>query len=562
MGYVLLWIENLSVSLLLVATLLACAGRLRRRWLRHVLAVLAPLLLTLIYAAMTVATAFLQFKARIDTWFFPTLALTVFFITGAVWLRIRGLRYVDAESTSVAAAAWPRCKLAIALAVAAVLHSMTFWNMDLVARQQLAALRAEAGALGLSVAPPSLLDRDNAAVVYQQAFEAMGRRERQMDYIPNIWQWDEKWSKAWEEIWTNWHDPVRIDFDLHDKELRSFLSRQAPAIKLLRQAAAKPDCSFDRDYGRPDFSMLLPELAPLCTSARLLALDAICSASDDNYHQAVEDINGLFSMAGHIGRDPLLVSTLVAIEVDRLAIDSLQVMLAFGRAAADDLTDLKAAVDNTPYRNFLRRAFRSEEAFRLAAFEQLSAGLFTLRQITILSAGPQCIPNAIPMAIYRVFFLGDDLAAQRRFASELNRAVMQPYWRAKDQLKDFDRRLAENPSGLLTSVLVPALSHTIVQVTEVEARRNAARLGLALYGYRAHNGQYPAKLDDLVPEFVAAVPLDPFDGKPMKLKRTDHGLIVYSVGPDLIDDNGAPLDKQNKTGDVSFTLSEMRAAEL
>ena len=39
MGYILLWIESLGVSLLWVATLVACVGRLRRRWVRVVLLV-------------------------------------------------------------------------------------------------------------------------------------------------------------------------------------------------------------------------------------------------------------------------------------------------------------------------------------------------------------------------------------------------------------------------------------------------------------------------------------------------------------------------------------------
>ncbi len=44
MGYALLWLENLAAALLLAATLLACVGRIRRRWLSRSLGVLAILL--------------------------------------------------------------------------------------------------------------------------------------------------------------------------------------------------------------------------------------------------------------------------------------------------------------------------------------------------------------------------------------------------------------------------------------------------------------------------------------------------------------------------------------
>ena len=79
-------------------------------------------------------------------------------------------------------------------------------------------------------------------------------------------------------------------------------------------------------------------------------------------------------------------------------------------------------------------------------------------------------------------------------------------------------------------------------------------MGVALYIYRARNGRFPETLDDLVPDFISAVPRDPFDGQPMKLKRTEHGLIVYSIGPDMIDNGGAPFDPRSKTGDITFTV--------
>ena len=43
------------------------------------------------------------------------------------------------------------------------------------------------------------------------------------------------------------------------------------------------------------------------------------------------------------------------------------------------------------------------------------------------------------------------------------------------------------------------------------------------------------------------VPADPFDGKPLRCKRTDDGLIVYAVGPDG-EDHGGKLDRKNPAG--------------
>ena len=95
--------------------------------------------------------------------------------------------------------------------------------------------------------------------------------------------------------------------------------------------------------------------------------------------------------------------------------------------------------------------------------------------------------------------------------------------------------------GLMTSLILPATASAHEAAACADARRQALRLGLAAEEYRDRHGRFPKKLDDLVPDYISAVPVDPFDGKPMRMKRTDHGLIVYSIGPDMVDNGGAPV---------------------
>ena len=56
-------------------------------------------------------------------------------------------------------------------------------------------------------------------------------------------------------------------------------------------------------------------------------------------------------------------------------------------------------------------------------------------------------------------------------------------------------------------------------------------VALACRRYRAKHGCYPERLDELVPEFIAAVPLDPFDGKPLRYNNEHH--YVWTVGEEL-----------------------------
>jgi hypothetical protein len=88
-------------------------------------------------------------------------------------------------------------------------------------------------------------------------------------------------------------------------------------------------------------------------------------------------------------------------------------------------------------------------------------------------------------------------------------------------------------------------------VKKTEERHNTAiaheRLlmaELALCCYKFEKGVPPARLEDLVPNYLSRVPQDPFSAKPM-IYRPRGGIddLVYSVGPDGLDDGGRPATR-------------------
>jgi hypothetical protein len=55
---------------------------------------------------------------------------------------------------------------------------------------------------------------------------------------------------------------------------------------------------------------------------------------------------------------------------------------------------------------------------------------------------------------------------------------------------------------------------------------------------------------------LPAVPLDPFDGKPLRFVTRTNGVTVYSIGQDGKDDGGADANASTnrQNGDVVFRL--------
>jgi hypothetical protein len=73
------------------------------------------------------------------------------------------------------------------------------------------------------------------------------------------------------------------------------------------------------------------------------------------------------------------------------------------------------------------------------------------------------------------------------------------------------------------------------------ADHEATLVCLALQAYRRDHGNYPESLGALPPRYIASIPEDPYDGKPMKYRRTDTGddFVLYSIASDFKDDGSA-----------------------
>ncbi len=527
MAYVLLWLESLAVSLLFVATLTACIARLTRPRARMILFVLAAIGPLLPYAASIVLTLFLlpRFAASCP-WFWPMIALLICYLAGALWIRRRALPR--------ATPAWPRGKLAIALAAAAALHLITFWNLDLTIRQRLAVVRAEAAALAVAVAPARPVDRDNAAVVYERAFERL----------------EASWGdvEGWKDEWDEWLKANAEAFDANDPGLQAFLRRHEPTLRLLHAAAGKGGCYFDHDYASPRIDMICPEFQQFGRAAKLLALAARSKAARGDLSGGLRDVNTMFVLSEHGGNGPFLISVLVAINTDRMAAETLQGVLEARRGPAEGLADVHVE-ESLAYRRLFQRSLRMEEAFRLSAFASMGQGRAS-------DPSGWDVVGLAPLdhTFYRVFMMRGDMAAHYRLSAKYRKLAAMPYHRARDDWENFQKELPVGPIAIVTNMLTPSLGIAAKRAAGADARRRVVRTALAALRYRARHGRLPEKLQDLVPELLTVVPLDPFTGKPLKWKRADGGAVVYSLGEDGDDDGGAPLDPEKWTGDISFRL--------
>ena len=66
---------------------------------------------------------------------------------------------------------------------------------------------------------------------------------------------------------------------------------------------------------------------------------------------------------------------------------------------------------------------------------------------------------------------------------------------------------------------------------------------LALRRYQSEQGHPPARLDELTTNYLSHVPEDPFSGLPLIYRAQGANWLLYSVGPDGVDDGGKPVGR-------------------
>jgi hypothetical protein len=77
---------------------------------------------------------------------------------------------------------------------------------------------------------------------------------------------------------------------------------------------------------------------------------------------------------------------------------------------------------------------------------------------------------------------------------------------------------------------------------------------LAVRLYRVEHGKLPKRLEQLTPNYLQELPVDPFSGQPFTYRPDGEIFVLYSFGADGNDDGGKPTDKDDLLGDGDLVL--------
>ena len=327
--------------------------------------------------------------------------------------------------------------------------------------------------------------------------------------------------------------------------LETLLRDSAIPLQLLHQAAQYEHAWFDLDYSE-GWQMKLPHLAQLRSEARLLSLEAWLAADQGGAHKALQATWAALRIRHAVEDEPILISQLVGIATDSIALSACQgIMPAIQPQEADlclILTELQSRAP-TSY----RLGAEGERAIGSMVFEFVrnngvnralrefnSPGELGQDMVIILEAKRWALNTLPPDEAYYLSFMNRFVEEAARSAS-LTLAEVQRWEEDCTTMSSPDPLWNPHPFSRL---LLPALGRFLAEAKKDVARRDVAECGIAAELYRLDHGAYPKSLEALAPKYLAALPNDTFSGQPLLFKSLPEGVLIYSVGPNGKDDGG------------------------
>ncbi len=381
----------------------------------------------------------------------------------------------------------------------------------------------------------------NAAVPLKRAFELMEKLEgREADpFLPIVGE--AKLPPPDEEL----PRPMR-------GAIQAYLKDTAEILKLLHEAAKLEGCKFDLKL-EDGVDMLLPHLSKVRQGARLLALEAIERTEAGDADKAAESLVAALRLGRALKDEPVLISGLVRVASDAIAARQVERWASRGGPSAKALERVETALRAEADPKLMHRLIIGERCFGMNIYQTHvldPAKLDELAQIGgDMPAGP--LVRLIPRAYFK-----SDMVAYIDIMSEYVAAGRRPYPQSLIQAgrvgKNLDQRIPRY--YIISRMILPALGRMFIEGQRHMARLESARTGLAALRYRAKNGRLPEKLDALAPGFVNAVPVDPFNGKPLLYRKGADGFVIYAVGDNGRDDGGQTERQGGKGPDIGFRV--------
>ena len=331
----------------------------------------------------------------------------------------------------------------------------------------------------------------------------------------------------------------------------ALLAEYETELKMIHEAVQRGgEAQFPLKF-EDGFNVLLPNTQRMRSCARMISLEAHVRAHDGDARGAAESIRAALQIGNGVKREPILVSHLVRIALDGIGHQLIRDQMPHIEFAEDDLRQMQQILRSADYRAECKRALQGERVLGSMAFRD--------RKMARTMGAPG--------VSFGVGARNEDLLLYLDCLTSMVNAMDKPWPTALDEVDKIQQKInaTAKKSALtraryaLTLMSVPAVDAVVAAGARADSSRQMVDAAIAIELFRRTEGRIPAQLNELVPQYLPAVPIDAFDGQPIRYVVGEKKFTLYSIGRDRTD-NGGDGGESGFDPDVVLTMP-IRAAD-
>lgn len=356
-------------------------------------------------------------------------------------------------------------------------------------------------------------------------------------------------------------------------ELRGLVATNAECLKLVKRGT---ECAICLAPPVETVETPVPYVNPWLHMQRMLEARARLARLDGRFADAADDLAVGMRFGDLVQKDASsLIAYLVGVAIFTSSAESAMELARDPAAPPEALAQLAAELEKAgPFAAGLIEALKTEHRTACNVVDDLREK----QEQAMLSA---CIDSNASRWMAgvrnsRYFFQPN---RTKRDLAEVHRFMIDQAARIYADMKPFD--ISDKEGGRLAELRPNAIGNYVFlimlpseKILETRCRTDGvlagAKLVVACNRFARDKGRWPETLAELVPDFLSAVPRDPYDGAPFRYSA-EKGL-VWAVGTNLTDESGSMLvpgveqattagRDRRRAEDFVFELRAMEKAE-
>lgn len=343
------------------------------------------------------------------------------------------------------------------------------------------------------------------------------------------------------------------------RKIKEYLDSRRQVLALLDAAARMDRCVFDLDFTQENV-ITMGHRNSMREMTKVVCLEALYCTETADTRGAARALTNAFRLTNGMRNEPGLIAMMVREATGQMALGQVERLVWRAERSPTDLHRLQRIMGRSIDYRALERAIVAERCYTIQAYQRIKADPAALKEaresFAIAPARDLC---------YALDVMDAQLKALRWPCPQCLLRAAAKYPKDDSALDNFRMMvkptLELNVPGMLEtqdmvqpgifSQTLSLFGHHVRRLQRHIARIECARSALAVKRFDLQQGRMPERLAELEPKFIESVPLDPFDGKPIRFRRVGNGFAVYSVGVNLTDD-GAEGRLLGRTPDVVF----------